>query len=260
MKAQNHLQVISDKPAGYPMPQGPAIHRKETTEERVPFTVKIIRSEEELRKAVYVRHAAYGRHVPALAEILQVPEAYDRDEGSVVLLAESKLDGAPLGTMRIQTNRYRKLGLEQSVELPEWLQNKSLAEATRLGVAEGRPGRIVKTMLFKALFLYCLDAQIEWMVIGARSPLDRQYQALMFEDVFPGGEFIPLRHAGNIPHRIMAFDVESAEARWAEAGHPLFDFMCHTHHPDIEVTRQRFHFFRQAKRKIEAAAGMETAQ
>jgi len=150
-----------------------------------------------------------------------------------VLLAESKLDGSSLGTMRIQTNRFRPLGLEQSVTLPDWLQGCSLAEATRLGVTSSQIGKIVKTLLFKAYFLYCVENGIDWMVITARSPLDRQYDALLFRDVFAGPEFIPMLHVGNLPHRVMAFEVATARERWAAAGHPLFGLMFEMQHPDL---------------------------
>jgi hypothetical protein len=203
--------------------------------QRLPFTVRVVRHEPQLRKAVAIRQSAYSRHLPALGELLRAPEPQDRDPGCAVLLAESRLDGEPLGTLRIQTNRHRPLALESSVELPDWLSGASLAEATRLGVAEGRIGRMVKTMLFKAFYQHCLAADIDWMVIGARSPLDRMYEALLFEDVFPGRRFIPLKHAGDLPHRILAFEMATAEARWRAARHPLLDLFVHTSHPDIEV-------------------------
>ncbi len=205
------------------------------SEEAMPFTVKIVRTQSELAKAVQIRHAAYARHVPELAKLLREAEAYDYEEGSVVLLAESKLDGAPLGTMRIQTNFYQPLPLEGSVELPDWLQGRTLAEATRLGVKEGGIGRVVKVMLYKAFFLYCLGGKVNWMVVAGRTPVDRQYESLLFSDVFPGRGYIPLRHIGNIPHRVLAFEPSSAERRWAEAKHPLFDFIFRTRHPDIDL-------------------------
>lgn len=202
--------------------------------QRLPFTVRVVRHEPQLRKAVAIRQRAYSRHLPALGELLREPEPQDRDPGCAVLLAASRLDGAPLGTLRIQTNRHRPLALESSVELPEWLAGASLAEATRLGIAEGRIGRMVKAMLFKAFYQYCLAAGIDWMVIGARSPLDRMYQSLLFHDVYPGQGYVPLKHAGNLPHRILAFELETAEARWRAARHPLLDLFVHTSHPDIE--------------------------
>jgi hypothetical protein len=215
--------------------QAPEAHGPASVE-RLPFTVRVVRQEQQLYKAVSIRQRAYGRHIPALGEMLRAPEALDRDPDSVVLLAESRLDGEPLGTMRIQTNRSRPLTLESSVELPEWLQGRSLAEATRLGVAEGRIGRVVKTMLFKAFYQYCIAADIDWLVIGARSPLDRMYQALLFQDVYPGQGYIPLKHAGNLPHRVLAFEMATAEARWREAKHPLLGLFVNTIHPDLERT------------------------
>ena len=235
MKVHYGVDVVNDSPV---LRNGAAGLGRDTTVERLPFTVSIVRSDEQLDKAVTIRHSAYARHVPDFAERLKVPEPCDYEEDSVILLAESKLDGSPLGTMRIQTNRYSPLAIEQSVDLPEWLQDRSLAEATRLGVALGRVGRVVKTMLFKAYFLYCQQAEIDWMVIGGRAPLDRQYEALLFKDVFPEQGFIPLRHASNIPHRVLAFEVETAEERWSAADHPLFDFVFRTHHPDLDLSGQ----------------------
>jgi len=208
-------------------------------EERLPFTVRVVRDDEALGKAVAIRRAAYARHMPDLAERLGSPEANDHDPGSVVLLAESKLDGSPLGTMRIQTNRYSPLSIEQGVELPAWLSDKSQAEATRLGIDLGRTGRLVKTTLFKAFFLYCVEMNIRWMVIGARSPLDRMYDALLFQDLFPG-QFIPMRHFNNIPHRVLAFEVETAERRWASASHPLYNFVFRTRHPDLDLSDSNY--------------------
>jgi hypothetical protein len=232
MKSIDHAIVMKGAFAAGVMQQGlPGVRM---AEERLPFTVRVVRSEEALHKAVAIRQAAYARHMPVLAERLGAPEPNDHDQGSVVLLAESKLDGSPLGTMRIQTNRFNDLSIEQGVELPAWLRNKRLAEATRLGIDLGRTGRVVKTALFKALYLYCIEANIEWMVVGARSPLDRQYEALLFQDLFPG-QYIPMRHFNNIPHRVLAFDILGARARWEEAGHPLLGFMCYTHHPDIDL-------------------------
>ncbi|MEJ0045362.1 MAG: hypothetical protein WDN04_03855 [Rhodospirillales bacterium] len=146
------------------------------------------------------------------------------------------MDGSPLGTMRIQSNHDKPLVLEQSIELPAKFRGASLAEATRLGVSQKRVGMIVKTALFKAFYLACVEAEIEWMVIAGRAPMDRQYEALQFEDVDPDGAFVPLRHAGNIPHRVMAFEVGTAEARWRAADHKLYDFVFRTHHPDIDVS------------------------
>ncbi|HYX64772.1 MAG TPA: hypothetical protein VE935_11190 [Burkholderiales bacterium] len=206
-----------------------------TPRQRLPFTIRIARSEQQLAGAVRIRHAAYARHVPALAERLSEPEPRDRETDATVLLAESRLDGTPLGTMRIERNRDRPLAIEQSVALPAALRRRSLAEATRLGVCTGRMGHMVKVMLFKAFYHFCRQASVDWMVIGARSPLDRQYESLLFRDVFPGRGFVPLAHAAGLPHRILGFELETAEARWLHARHPLYGLFCRTEHPDIDL-------------------------
>jgi hypothetical protein len=219
-------------------------------EERLPFTVRIVRSDDALQKAVAIRQAAYARHVPGFAAELSLPEPNDHDRGSIVLLAESRMDGSPVGTMRIQTNRYRELAIAQSVELPAWLKNRNMAEATRLGVAQGGSGRVVKLVLCKAFYLYCLAANIEWMVIAARPPLDRQYEAALFQDVYPG-QFFPMRHGHNIPHRVLAFEVGTAADRWGEANHPLSKFMVQTWHPDIDLSDADTSSWRRPARPVE---------
>ena len=253
MKSIDHAIVMNGNFAAGVMQQ--ALSRVRMEEEHLPFTVRVVRSEESLQKAVTIRQAAYARHVPAFAAKLRSPEPNDHDQGSVVLLAESNLDGSPLGTMRIQTNRFRDLAIEQSVTLPAWLKNRSMAEATRLGVAPGRAGRVVKTTLFKAFFLYCQEANVEWMVISARPPLDRQYEALLFQDLFPG-QFIPMRHVNNIPHCVLAFEVGTAEDRWAEARHPLFKFVFQTQHPDIQLSGSAYAARSRPARAAEASGRM----
>ncbi len=208
----------------------------QNTTESLPFTVKIVQSIQEMEKAIGIRHAAYARHVPDLAEILKEPEKFDFDEDAIVLLAESKLDGSALGSMRVQTNLHKKLKLEHSVTLPPWLQNCSLAEAGRLGIVGSRMGRIVKSILFKAYYEYCLHEGIEWMVITARAPVDKTYEALLFRDVFDSKEYIPIKHDDNMACRIMAFHVPTAEQLWRINQHPLYNLVFLTRHPDIDIS------------------------
>jgi hypothetical protein len=214
-----------------------AASRLEMPTERLPFTVRRVENEDSLAKAVRIRHAAYARHLPDFARTLAAPEACDYADDTVVLLAESKLDGSPLGTARIQTNCHSPLHLEESIALPAWLQGRRLAEVTRLGIEEGRIGRIVKIALIKASFEYCEQNGIEYAVVTGRTPIDRQYEQLLFSDVFEDKAPVPLRHVGNIPHRVMAFEIATGEQRWSAARHPLLGFFRHTRHPDIDIAQ-----------------------
>ena len=212
--------------------------RPDMATERLPFTIRRVDTEDSLKKAVAIRHAAYARHVPEFARSLALPEEADYESDTIVLLAESKLDGTSLGTARIRTNIHHPLHIEESVVLPQWLQGRSLGEVERLGVSQGRMGQMVKVALVKAFFEYFENNGIDYAVITGRTPVDRQYEQLMFTDVFGDQELVPMRHIGNIPHRVMAFEIATGESRWRAAGHPLLKFFRETHHPDIDVGRK----------------------
>jgi hypothetical protein len=141
--------------------------------------------------------------------------------------------------------------VEESIELPSWLQGKRMAEVTRLGIDEGRIGRVVKIALIKACFEYCEQNGIDYAIVTGRFPIDRQYAQLLFTDVFEDGAMVPLRHVGNIPHRVMAFEIATGEARWTAARHPMLGFFRHTRHPDIDIAA---HKSPSALRKPAAAA------
>lgn len=206
------------------------------TTESLPFVVRCVRDEAELEKAVAIRCSAYGRHVPDLAARFATPEPGDVDGSSRVLVALAKLDGMPLGSMRYRTNRHRPLDLEQSVKLPSALRGQVLTEATRLAVTQAAVGRVVKAMLMKAMLLQCQAGGVENMVVTARHPMDRFYHWLLFEDVFPGGEFIPMAHVGMIPHRVMCCDIVATRQRWKTVEHPWYPLFFETRHPDVETT------------------------
>ncbi|MFC5462154.1 N-acyl amino acid synthase FeeM domain-containing protein [Massilia niabensis] len=222
---------------GTAMSMGPvaAVHEVSRTTERLPFTIRRVENEDDLLKAVRVRYDAYARHVPDFARSLALPEAADYESDTIVLLAESKLDGTALGTARIRTNIHHPLHIEESVMLPQWLQGRRLGEVERLGVNQGRIGHVVKVALVKAFFEYFENNGFDYAVITGRAPVDRQYEQLMFTDVFGEKEMVPMRHIGDIPHRVMAFEIATGEARWTAAAHPMLKFFRHTHHPDINV-------------------------
>lgn len=237
--AVSEVSAVPAVPALARVAAAPAHHpgvRRHRVIEALPFTVRLAQAPADLEKAVAIRHAAYARHLaPSMTAALQRPEALDHAPGVAVLLAESKLDGSPLGTMRIQTNAHRPLTLEQSLTLPDWMAGHGLAEATRLGITQDKVGRVVKTVLFKAYYLYCLLHDIRYMVITARAPIDRQYDRLLFQDVYPGMGYVPLAHVFNLPHRIMYLDAFHVEQLWTSQGHPLSDYMFNTRHPDLKL-------------------------
>lgn len=204
--------------------------------QRLRFTLRVARSEAELRAACRVRSASYGHHLPNLRSPFSEPDELDWSPDTAVFIASDKETGAAVGTVRLATNGRQPLQIEHSTVLPEPLSDHVLAEVTRLAVLPGHDDPRVKLALMKATYLYCMARQVQWMVIGARSEgLIRQYRRLGFTDLLPTGTMVPLAHAGNLPHRILGFDVASAERNWHAAEHPFYEFMVRTYHPDIEL-------------------------
>lgn len=201
----------------------------------LPFSIRIVRNEEQLARAVTIRAEAYERHWPNLYSQLKSPEAQDRDPNSLIFLAEDKSNGQPVGTMRVDTNLTSDLPLGSSVELPPEMKGQTIAYITRLGVKQGATGSVVKLALFKSLHRYCLAKQLAWMLVGVRPPGDRDYVRLGFTDINKGGGLIPIGSSGGIPVRLMAYEVVAAERKGKEAEHPLYKFMFLDFHPDIEV-------------------------
>jgi len=199
------------------------------------FSVRLAGGEADLRDGATLRALAYGHHVPAMRDALALPDALDRQRGVVVLLCRDKATGEAIGTARIQRNHPLPLQIEHSVALPPAIAERPRAEITRLAI---RPGAdpLVRPMLVKACYLYAVASQIRTLVIGARSPaLIRLYRGLGFADVLVGDAMVPLAHAGGLPHRVLAFDVVTAERTWHAAGHGLYGFMVETWHPDLQL-------------------------
>ena len=201
----------------------------------LPFTLRVARSAADLADACRVRSTAYGRHLPAMAQPLERPDALDAQAGTAVLLCRDKASGAAVGTLRIQRNQHGPLLLEHSLILPHRLAQRPRAEITRLAVLPGADA-LVRLALMKACYLYGLASQVRHLVIGARSgPLIRIYRRLGFEDVLGPDTMVPLAHAGGLPHRILALDIVAAERTWLAAGHGLYPFMVETWHPEIQL-------------------------
>ncbi len=200
------------------------------------FTVRVARSEADLRAACRVRAVSYGHHLPHLHSVLAEPDELDWHPDTAVLIACDKETGNVVGTARLATNTREPLQIEHSAALPAALAHRVLAEVTRLSVLPGHADPRVKLALMKSTYLYSLAHQVQWMVIGARSDgLVRQYQRLGFTDLLGNGQSVALAHAGNLPHRVLGFDVTAAERNWHAAQHPFYEFMVRTHHPDIQL-------------------------
>lgn len=199
------------------------------------FTVQRAAGPADLAQACQLRADAYGRHVPHLLGVLHHPDAIDRHPDTLVLLCRRKSDGRLLGTVRAQSNRSEPLAIQQAVNLPPWLQGMPVLEFTRLAIAADASAG-VRLALAKACYLLCRATQTPWVMIGARSrALMRLYLGAGFFDVLAPDEQVPLRNAGGLPHRILAFDVNAARRTWQARRPDLFEYIFETSHPDLHA-------------------------
>ncbi len=218
------------------MPFPDAVRAPPRHTQLLPFVVRPSHGDHDLERVARLRVQAYGRHLPAFAARLRTPEAADVARDTLVLLAEDKLDGRLLGSVRLQLGLARGLPLEASVPLPAWLtQDGPRVEPTRLVIEAGLHGPLVRNALFKACYLQARRAGANWLVAAARAPLDRLYQRLLFRDVFDDALPRPMRHIGDLPHRVLALPLREVVALYRATDHGLTGFMLDTDHPDLIV-------------------------
>lgn len=199
------------------------------------FAVRLANCDQDLRDACEVRALAYGHHDPEMGPRFGQVEQSDGTEGTVVLVCRDRSTGQCVGTARIQVSGFGPLTLESSLQLPAWLTQRLRAQISRLAVLPGTSS-VVKLLLMKASYQYCLATQVRWMVIGARSAaLIRNYRSLGFQDVFEPGSWYNLASGGGLPHQILALDIAGAKSAWQATKNRLLGFMTETLHADVQV-------------------------
>ena len=105
----------------------------------MPFRIRVATSDADLAELVSVRSNAYARHNAPGAANLRVAEKQDTDQDAILLLARSKLDGAALGSVRVQTRLLKPLMVESAMTLPPDVSAGAPIELMRGSVQNGRP-------------------------------------------------------------------------------------------------------------------------
>ncbi|MCL4184207.1 MAG: hypothetical protein KJ011_12260 [Burkholderiaceae bacterium] len=200
----------------------------------LPVTIRVAASEADLHKVLAARAAAWCK-TPQPGAAPVAPETWDLRPNVTLLLAESRVDGEPLGSLRVLASARGRLMAEDRVALPAALKSTPVAEASRLTVKTGRNATLVRLMLWKAFHRYCLAAQIDTMLIAVREPADRQYEWLGFHDALPGGARFSPEGRGPATHRLLQLGVFEAHQRSLRIGHPLHDFFFVERHPEIDL-------------------------
>ena len=200
--------------------------------EYLPFKVRVATGAQDLAKVVEIRAKAYARHLPHFAHSLRHPEADDHRADAILLLAERKLDGAPLGSSRLLPNVGRPLSADVDPCLPETLRSCRLLESARLGAEEGEAGKLVTAALSKATYLVCRKLDLQYGIAVARRSAVAFFQRMGY-DVVAG----PLRFNDvPVPLWMVAMPTAEFETRLEVRSHPYYGFVAQTVHPDIDIS------------------------
>jgi hypothetical protein len=158
----------------------------------------------------------------------------DRHPATGLLLLEEAATGTPIASMRVQDSRHGPMELSRLVDLGALVPGREwpLLQCARLAAVR-HPRRIAALFaLMKAMWLRALADGVQNLILATPYWSRWMYEALQFTDLGDAAAFAhPLSGAA---HRVMIFDVPSAEARLEGAGNPLAAQLFRTHHPLLD--------------------------
>ena len=203
--------------------------------ELFPFTVRVARNRAQLQRVAALKSSAYGRHKliiknsnSFIAE-LSAPDTY------LTFVAEDKATGAPVGSVRVQNKAMHPYLFLKELKVPFHLSRVQSVCVSRLCVIRGPIGSLARNALCKAVYLYAVSMQCRYKFAFVDEARRRLYSTMGFVPVFKDDPELCLPSNDNIPFKLQVFDVASAESAWKGMGHPLYNFVLNTFHPDIEI-------------------------
>jgi hypothetical protein len=200
-----------------------------------PYSIRIARTALQLQTAVEVRYQAYSEKLQALASKVKQPGPLDYEHEPVVLLAESRLTGEAVGTLRLNTGPGI-LGMLDDIDLPDNILGERVAFVSRMAVVGTVHERqLVRNLMQKACFQLCIAKQLNRMLLLAVEPRERLFYRCGFSDVFEDGKARHPAFLEHFPVKALYADTYGMERHWKEQKHPLYDFLFRTFHPEIEV-------------------------
>jgi hypothetical protein len=200
-----------------------------------PFSIRIVRTPDQLQSAVDVRYEAYSEKLQALASKVRQPGPLDFSHDPIVLLAENRLTEKPVGTLRINTGP-NILDMLDDIHLPDNIANERVAFVSRMAVTGSVHERqLVRNLLQKAVFQLCIAKQLTRILLLAVEPRERLFYRCGFSDVFADGKARHPVFLDRFPVKALYADTYGMERLWKEEKHPLYDFLFRTFHPEIEV-------------------------
>lgn len=206
----------------------------------LPYKITLVSTPSELDAVCKLRAEAYGKHIPEFGEKFLIPDDVDLMPSTAILVATDKLTGEAVGSARLRTNLMHPLQIEECVAIPSEIADHHIVEITRFcakpGYGKDNPGIMQPSIaIMKAIYLWSLSKQVRHIIIGAREKMAMHYEFVGFTDLLEKNQMIPLSYTGGLEHRVLVLEVPTAERKYHEQNHLLYNFMITQMHPDIEI-------------------------
>ena len=158
----------------------------------------------------------------------------DHHPATGLLLLEEATTGTPIASMRVQDSRAGPVELARLVELGALVPGREwpLLQCARLAAVRHPKRMAALFALMKAMWRRALADGVQNLILATPYWSRWMYEALQFTDLGDAAAFAhPLSGAA---HRVMLFDVPSAQSRLEGAGNPLAAQLFHTQHPLLD--------------------------
>jgi hypothetical protein len=204
------------------------------TTQHLPFTIHISRSADTLARSIATRRRAFDRHEHPVKNSEHFQKQL-RSESGVLISAESKSSGECLGSLKVESNQVQKFYFEKEVRTPDLEAGTVSLCASRISVADGREGFIVRTALCKALYLYAHAMQANYVYAFVDEVRFRLYTQLGFEAAFSSNPYLELECHDFVPLKLIRSMVNPSVEEMKKVSSRLQTFFLDTYHPDIKI-------------------------
>jgi hypothetical protein len=200
------------------------------------FRVRLARTPRDIKRAISIRPEKYAKHDPSFLLELVGAEADDVSADSIVIIAEDVERGDVLGTFRMEGNFNSAIYEEHIPEIKQHVPRGRLVSVSRLVVSSIDTRSEIKFALFKAAVKLCQAFQVNWLIVSALPPMDRQFgSVLAFEHLLPAGHYFERPDVPGAKFLLMGLEIAKSNENMLRHDPGLFRYFFEEFTPEIEI-------------------------
>lgn len=183
-QVQDTLKIQNATPSILYVPESTdtAVHDLDTN-----ISVHTAKTINDVKRVFKIRWQGYKKY---FSRKDQNVDKFDFSPNVTFFLAEDQYHRA-VGTLRILDRRYGAIELDEFIDVDSFLSEpeRSCIEATRFSIPKHPDAKLIKYLLWKALFLHCQKNNVHTILYSGRPSAVRSYRCLSFENVGPAGTY-----------------------------------------------------------------------